>query len=213
MARARYSEDYIASIKAGTGQLPADKGQATYVKRLARNYEPGVSRSQLRGHARTTKGEKPLSVVKKEKPTPAPPAKPQKPTLNKSGKSGKKNLGRHVSKQYNQAGEVRRTRVNARTTSSLQRQIDRLPSSQGVIFHLIAKDGTVVKAVSNGKNHTANAGDFQKKIADKIAAGASWDDAFWEAIGESFDLYDEDGNPVSVASLSFTNVVMYAEAG
>lgn len=152
-------------------------------------------------------------VEKQQKPvTPASKTPPAKPTLSKSGKSGKKNLGKHVSKQYNQAGEVRRTRVNARSTSSLQRQIDRLPSSQGVIFHLIAKDGTVVKAVSNGKNHTANAGDFKQRINDKIAAGASWDDAFWEAIGESFDLYDEDGNPVSVASLSFTNIIMYAEA-
>lgn len=81
---AKYSEEYIASIKAGTGQLPADKGQATYVKRLARNYEPGVSRAQLRGHARKEKGEKPLSVVKQEK------AKGITPVKGKPGKAAPK---------------------------------------------------------------------------------------------------------------------------
>ena len=65
MAKSRYSNEYIADVKAGRASLPADPGQAAYVKRLARNYEPGVSRSQARGHARVSKGEKPLSVVKK----------------------------------------------------------------------------------------------------------------------------------------------------
>jgi hypothetical protein len=215
MAKPRYSEEYIASIKAGIGQLPADKGQATYVKRLARNYEPGVSRSQLRGHARTEKGEKPLSVVKQEKakgkPAPKGKAVPLKPTIAKGGKAGRKNLGRHVQKQYNQKGEVRRTRVNARSTGSLSRQLDRVSNSQGIILHFVAQDGRVIKAVSNGKNHTANAGDFKKRIADKIAAGASWDDAFFDAVGESFDLYDEDGGPVAIDAMSFTNIIMYAE--
>jgi hypothetical protein len=215
---AKYSEEYIASIKAGTGSLPADKGQATYVKRLARNYEPGVSRAQLRGHARAEKGEKPLSVVKQEKakgvtpkrPGKAAPPKP-KPTIAKGGKAGRKNLGRHVQKQYNQQGEVRRTRVNARSTGSLGRQLDRVSNNQGIILHFVTQDGRVVKAVSNGKNHTANAGDFKRRIADKIAAGASWDDAFFEAVGESFDLYDEDGGPVAIDAMSFTNIIMYAE--
>jgi hypothetical protein len=218
---AKYSEEYIASIKAGTGSLPADKGQATYVKRLARNYEPGVSRAQLRGHARAEKGEKPLSVVKQEKakakPIPAKgkpgkvaPPKP-KPTIAKGGKAGRKNLGRHVQKQYNQQGEVRRTRVNARSTESLGRQLDRVSNNQGIILHFVTQDGRVIKAVSNGKNHTANAGDFKRRIADKIAAGASWNDAFFEAVGESFDLYDDDGGAVAIDVMSFTNVIMYAE--
>jgi hypothetical protein len=208
MAKSRYSSEYIAAVKAGTAALPTDKGQATYVQRLARNYEPGVSRSQLRGHARVGKGEKPLSVVKKEKPTPA-----QKPTLSKSGKSGKKNLGRHVTKQYNQAGEVRRTRVNARTSESLGKQLNRTPDSQGVIIHLVDKNGNVVKAVGQGKKHTASAGDLKKRIADNLAGGASWDDAIFDAIGESFDFYDEDGNYVAdISSMSFTNIIMYTEA-
>lgn len=211
MARGRYTEEYIASVKAGTAQLPADKGQATYVRRLARNYEPGVSRSQLRGHARTTKGEKPLSVVKKEKPTPVTPT--QKPTLSKSGKSGKKNLGRHVTKQYDQQGNVRRTRVNARTSESLGKQLNRISDNQGVIIHLVGKDGRTIKAVGSGKKHTASAGDLKKKIADNLAGGASWDDAVFDAIGDSFDLYDEDGNYVdSMSLMEFSNVIMYAEA-
>lgn len=211
MAKSRYSEQYIADVKAGRAELPADKGQATYVRRLVRNYEPGVSRSQLRGHARTTKGEKPLSVVKKEKPTPITPVR--KPTFSKSGKSGRKNLGRHVTKQYNQSGEVRRTRVNARTSESLGKQLSRTPDSQGVIIHLIGKDGNVIKAVGPGKKHTANAGDLKKRIADNLAGGASWDDAIFDAIGESFSFYDEQGNYIAdISSMSFTNIIMYTEA-
>lgn len=208
MAKSRYSEEYIAAVKAGTAQLPADKGQATYVKRLARNYEPGVSRAQLRGHARTAKGEKPLSIVKKEQKQPPK----QKPTLSRSGKSGRRNLGRHIIKQYNQKGEVRRMRVNSRTVEGIMRYLNRASDNQGIILHLIGKDGKTIKAVGPGRRHTGNAGDLKKRIADHLASGGSLDDAFFDAIGEEFGFYDENGDYVAdISGFDFTNIIMYIE--
>lgn len=214
MAKSRYSEEYIAAVKAGTAQLPADKGQATYVRRLARNYQPGVSRAQLRGHARTGKGEKPLSVVKQEQKQKisTPPLPKQKPTLSKSGKAGRKNLGRHVTKQYNQKGEVRRMRVNSRTTEGIMRYLNRASDNQGIILHLIGKDGKTIKAVGPGRRHTGNAGDLKKRIADHLASGGSLDDAFFDAIGEEFGFYDENGDYVAdISGFDFTNIIMYIE--
>jgi len=210
---AKYSEEYIAAVKAGTAELPADKGQATYVKRLARNYEPGISRSQQRGHARVAKGEKPISVVKQEKKATIAPASAQiqKPSLSKKGKAGRKNLGRQIIKQHDQAGNVRRTRYNYRSTGSVVKRLARVGNERSVIMHLITKDGSTIKAVGRGKKHTANAGDLKKRIADKLAAGVNLDDAFFDAVGESFDLYDEDGQPVAIETLSFTNVIMFVE--
>lgn len=208
---AKYSDADIARLS-----RQDYKSLTSYEQRLVRGHNRGLSRSESRGHARTTKGETPISQrqaprLQKGTGRVAPPTPAQKPTLSNRGKSGKRNLGRHVTKQYNQQGEVRRTRVNARTTSSLERQVSKTGDSQGLVFHLISKDGTVVKAVSDGKNHTANAGEFKRRVADRMAMGDSWDDAFWEAIDDSFDLYDQDGNPVAIASLSFTNIIMYTE--
>lgn len=209
----KYSDSDIARL-AGQDY----KSLSSYEQRLVRGYNRGLSRSESRGHARVQKGEVPVSkrvetpklakgTGKVSTSTPA-----QKPTLSKSGKSGRKNLGGHITKQYDQSGNVRRTRINARSTESLGKQLNRTSDSSGIIIHLIGKDGNVIKAVGQGKKHTANAGDLKKKIADNLSGGMSWDDAVFDAIGESFDFYDDQGNYVAdISSMSFTNVVMYVE--
>lgn len=212
----KYSDSDVARL-AGQDY----KSLTGYEKRLVRGYNRGLSRSESRGHARTQKGEVPVSKRSESpklqkgtgKVAPVTPTTPiRKPTLSKSGKSGRKNLGGHVSKQYDQQGNVRRTRVNARTTESLGKQLFRTSDDKGVIIHLIGKDGNVVKAVGQGKKHTANAGDLKKRIADNLAGGSSLSDAIFDAIGESFSFYDEQGNYVAdISSMDFTNIIMYIE--
>jgi hypothetical protein len=148
--------------------------------------------------------------IEKQKTTPVAPK--QKPTLSKSGKSGRKNLGRHITKQYDKEGNVRRTRINSRSTEGLTKGLNQIGDNQGVILHLIDKNGNVIKAVGRGKKHTSSAGDLKKKIVDRIAAGMSMDDAIFDAIDDSFDLYDENGNPANISTMNFTNIIMYAEA-
>lgn len=141
------------------------------------------------------------------KPTTAP-ARP-KVTAAK----GKKGYGQYIKHQRNDKGEIVRTRVNAKSVSSLKKQVDRIPSGQGVILHFVdSRTGKTVKAVGHGKNHTAKIDDLRRWADDAQSNGMDWDDAFWGAISETFDLYDEDGNAIAFAPSEFTNIIMYSEA-
>jgi hypothetical protein len=170
-----------------------------------RQFQKGAEGSAL--HKKAVQSEQ--KRVEKQKAVPAAPK--EKPTLSKSGRAGRKNLGRHITKQYDKEGNVRRTRVNVRSGDTFVKDIGRVNDNQGVIIHLVGKDGRVIKAVGGGKKHTASAGDLKRRIAGSIAAGASATDAVLDAIGDSFDLYDEDGNYVDSMDLELTNIIMYAE--
>ena len=180
-----------------------------------RQFQKHAAGSALHKHAqiseqkRVEKEKQKSTPVEKQKPV-TPAAEKPKPTLSKKGRAGKKNLGRHISKQYNKEGKVRLTRLNIRSATTFTKDLGRLSDGQGVIIHLIDRNGNVIKAVGQGAKHTASAGDLKRKIADKIAAGSSLDDAIFDAIGESFDFYDETGNYIAdISSLSFTNIIMY----
>jgi len=210
MARARYSDSDVARL--ATRDY---KSLDPYQKRLVRGHNKGLSRDQSRGHPNRKAGEKSATQVQraqaKQSSTPARPA----PTMGKSQKSGKPKLGRHIQHQYNEKGERTRTRINARSTASLEGPLKRIGSNEGVIIHLVTKDGKVIKAVGSGRNHTANAGDLQKKIADLMGKGLSANDAFFGSVIDAFDLYDEDGNYVNAADLdasNVTNIIVYSEA-
>lgn len=135
---------------------------------------------------------------------------PEKPKI--TALKGTKGYGRYVKHQRNKEGQIVRTRVNATSVDTLRKQFDRVPDGSGIILHFVnSRTGQIIKAVSHGRNHTAKAGDLRRWINEAMKNGASWDDAFWGAVGETFSLYDQDGNPVSFAPEEFTNVIMYTE--
>lgn len=137
-------------------------------------------------------------------------AKPQAPKITPV--KGKKGYGRYIQHQRNEQGQIIRTRVNAKSTESLRKQVDRIPEGSGVILHFVnSRTGQKIKAVGHGRNHTAKIEDLRRWADDAQANGMDWDDAFWGAIGETFDLYDEYGNAVPMAPAEFTNIIMYTE--
>jgi hypothetical protein len=134
---------------------------------------------------------------------------PIKPTKTK----GIRGYGRHIQHQRDEKGQIVRTRINATSTDTLHKQFDRVPNGSGVILHFVnSRTGETVKAVSKGRNHTANIDNFRQRVKDRMAKGASWDEAFWGEVYDSFSLYDEDGNAVSILPSGVTNIIMYSEA-
>ncbi len=194
---------------------PLRKGEAGYSPTKRQHISPSTgeiiptSRFQkLAGSSapsRLTKAEKEGKpyTPKSEKPPSAPKVTPIR---------GKKGYGPYIKHQRNDKGDIVRTRVNARTTESLRKQVDRVPAGSGVIIHFVdSRTGKKIKAVGHGKNHTAKIDDLRRWADDAQANGMDWDEAFWGAIGETFDLYDDEGNAITMAPAEFTNVIMYTE--
>jgi hypothetical protein len=84
-------------------------------------------------------------------------------------------------------------RVNARSTDTLQKQVGRVSSNAGVLFHIInTKTGEEVRAVGAGKGSTVNAGDLKQAIQRELASGKSYRDAFRSALASHFTFYGVD---------------------
>ena len=191
-------------------------------KRTAYNPSTGeklnVRQAQTKAHGGVSYEKRKAAAVQqkpKEKQAPKITTGGQgKPTPIKPTKAkGIRGYGRHIQHQRDEKGNVVRTRINATSTDTLHKQFDRVPNGSGVILHFVnSRTGETVKAVSNGRNHTANIDDFRKRVDDRMAKGESWEEAFWGEVYDSFSLYDEDGNAVSILPSGVTNIIMYSEA-
>jgi hypothetical protein len=217
---AKYSDTDVARL-AGQDY----KSLTSYEQRLVRGYNRGLSRSESRGHARVEKGEKPVSqrreTPKLEKGTGKveAPAKQPKPILPKSQR--RKVSRPHVQNMYRKSDTEKKNpigkAVNARNEVTLERKIQNLPDSAGVLFHIInVKTGEEIRAVGSGKGSTVNAGDFKQAIQSELASGKDYKDALRSALRDLFTFYGVD--PVTGIRTSdeldsipddVTNFVMY----
>jgi hypothetical protein len=180
------------------------KSLTGYEQRLVRGYNRGLSRSESRGHARVQKGEVPVTQRRETpklekgtgKVTPAPaPARQPKPILPKSQR--RKISRPHIQNMYRKSDTEKKNpigkAINARSESTLERKIQKLPDSSGVLFHIInTKTGEEIRAVGSGKGSTVNAGDFKQAIASELASGKSYKDALRAALSNLFTFYGVD---------------------
>lgn len=186
----------------------------SYQQRLVRGYNRGLTRGQSVGHASKAKKETPIAklpnVPKLEKGTgkAAPVSRtPQKPTIPKQER---RSYGRHIQKM----GKTRNVyRVNAaieKGTNSLQTRLNKSPDSSKlpVIYIANSRTGEEIRAVSK----TQTVGDLKKAINTYINQGLSWNDAFYAAIYDSYDLYEDDSDLTDQFPATVTNVVLYFEA-
>ncbi len=193
-------QDYVPVKVEGTRRYYSPS-QDKYIS--VRQFQKGAygGHSFEQRKAAEKRGEAPI------KPTTAPRPAPKITPIR-----GKKGYGRYIQHQRNEQGQIIRTRVNAKSIESLRKQVDRIPEGSGVILHFVnSKTGQKIKAVGHGRNHTTKIDDLRRWADDAQANGMDWDDAFWGAIGETFDLYDEYGNAVPMAPAEFTNIIMYTE--
>lgn len=210
MGKKLYSDEYIAEVAAGKASLPSDPAKAEYVARLARNYAPGITRRQQRGHP-DTRYEASLSQVKKERgiPANATVAKPIKARLPVSQR--KKVSLPYVSPIISKKdGSTTGKKINARSLSSFEKQFSKLPDSAGILLHVRdVRTGENIHAVGNGKGGTVNVGQLKKDIASRMSAGSTWEEAFNDAIYDSFDLYDDGSDPTDTLPATPTNFIGY----
>jgi len=205
----KYSESDIARL-AGQDY----KSLSSYEKRLVRGHERGLTRSQSRGHARTKFGELPLS----QRPNTPKLAKGTgkiatvKPVLPVSQR--KKVKMRHVQPIYRKSDTTKSTpigkAINARTQDSLHKQLDKLPDSAGVLFHVKdTRRGEDIRVVGKNKGNTIKVGDLKRSINSRVSQGYSWDEAFDDALIGDFDAYGDDSEEADSLPASPTNYVAY----
>lgn len=216
----KYSDADIAQL-AGR-----DYGSLTgYEKRLVRGFNRGLSRSQARGHARVEKGELPVTkradIPKVQKGTgKIEPTKQPKPALPKSQQ--RKISRPHVQNMYRKSDTGKKNSigkaVNARSEATLEKQINRLPDSSGVLFHIInTKTGEEIRAVGDGKGGTVNTGELKRAIQSELASGKPYNEAFRSALRSLFTFYSVDpitgirtSEELDTISDDVTNFVMYS---
>ncbi len=206
MPARRYSDQDIARFAIQDYQS-LDK----YQQRLVRGYNRGLSRGQSVGHASKVKNETPIaklpSTPKLEKGTGkvAPvPRTPQKPNIPKQER---RSYGHHIKKVGKEKNVYR---VNAATPDSLRTRLEKAsPDSKLPVIYIANKNtGEEVRAIS--KNQTV--GGLKQAIDTYVNQGLSWEDAFYTAIYDSYDLYEDDSDTTDQFPASVTNVVMYFEA-
>lgn len=188
------------------------KSLTSYEQRLVRGFNRGLSRSESRGHARVQKGETPISKrvdrPKIEKGTGKVEAPKQKiigssPVIPKQPKpilpkSQRRKISRpHVQNMYRKSDTEKKKpigqAVNAKSEATLEKKIQKLPDSAGVLFHIInVKTGEEIRAVGSGKGSTVNSGDFKQAIANELASGKSYKDALRSALSNLFKFYGVD---------------------
>lgn len=192
MPAKKYSEADISALASRDY-----KSLDAYQRRLVRGHNRGLSRTQAVGHP--AKKETPLS---KQRNTPtlvkgtgkvahlqAAKATPSQP---------KRQLGQasYIKNIYSKDGKNVGQRIQARSYETLQKQFDRLPDSASILITLIdTRSGAEVKVVGkHTAGNTISVGDLRARIAAIQAdTGATWQDAFTEALAEEGYFYEVSG--------------------
>lgn len=193
---ARYTE---ADVRKFAG---SDYGSLTgYQRRLVRGYNAGLSRSQARGHARVTKGEKPVSVVR---------PKPQKNTPPK------------ISQRFQRLSNGTRV-VNTRSSEQIARSLNQhIKGSKGgkrdrLYFQVWDNNKGKYVNVYYGRQgktgaHGITVEGFLDKVDAKMSSGeaADLDDAMRQVIAEdSSEGAGVDSPEGEEAPYDFSQVSMY----
>lgn len=205
MPKRKYSASDIASL-AGKDYASLD----SYQKRLVRGHNRGLTRSQSAGHARKKFGETPLTQLAQRPKL----AKGTGKVASVSTSPRKKVAGPYVKNIFSKKdpGKVVGKRINARSTESFKKQLDKLPDSSGVLIRVVDTKGNVeVKAVGKGQGNTVNVGELKASIEGRMASGnMTYEEAFNDALLSDFSVYEDDSDEVSMLPASPTNYVAYA---
>ena len=118
----------------------------------------------------------------------------------------------HVQNMYRKSDTAKKNpigkAINARSELSLSKQVSRLPDSSGILFHIVnTKTGEEIRAVSK----TQTVGGLKQAIDMYVSQGLSWDEAFFAAIYDSYDLYEDDSDITDQFPAIVSNVVVYFE--
>lgn len=171
-----------------------------YEQRLVRGYNRGLSRSQSRGHARTTKGEKKVSTItgtRGQRATTPKEPKIKKQVVHLPGKA-----------------KMITTYSTTKAVSSIQSHVNTGTPQRRVYFQVWDKDRGAFIDVYKGrrsKAHGITIEEFLRRIDDKLSTGQASDmeDAFRQVISEDSEEAADYGNGQGTAPYTFTQVRVY----
>jgi ribosomal protein S30 len=138
------------------------------------------------------------------KPAPKPAPRPKPPEQ-------RARYIQHAKKE----GKIVRTRINARTDASFQKQVDRVPDTSHIMIKLYLKNGSVIIAKGHDHGNMKKAGDFQSSLKQYLASGQPWGQAMRNAMMDNFDMIQEnpDGSYEDVSVIpdenEISNYIMY----
>lgn len=151
--------------------------KAEYARRIARASEKGFSKAQARGHARTSKGEKPLSQIRST----------LAPTRTRTPKVGQ----RYTNINKGNAHSIVRTnstRIARGTLNKLQGTTNRGVLRRVYIKVFDPSTGTYQTVYKGNRNteHGIPVKELLRRINEKLSSGAAkdFDDAFRQTVVE-----------------------------